>query len=115
MKRVIDIDEDTLMHINDCNVSADDFNKIINAINNSTPLKNTSTCENTSPVKVRPRADQAYSSGNDGRDGHYYIKYSCPNCSKVINKYDIACEKCGTFFDWSEKAYIETQRSVRWE
>lgn len=115
MKRIIDIDEDTLMHINDYNVSVDDLNKMINAINNSTPLAFPSTCENTSPVKVRPCAERKYSSGNDGRDEHYYIRYSCPNCSKIIDENDIACEKCGTFFDWSKKAYIETKQLVRWE
>lgn len=109
MKRIIDIDEDILMHINNYNVSVDDLKKIIDAIKNSTPLKN------TSPIKVRPCAERKYSSGNDGRDEHYYIRYSCPNCSKIIYENDIACEKCGTFFDWSKKAYIETQRLVRWE
>lgn len=111
MKMIIDIDCEILKRIKTSDFSVTDLNKMVDAINNSTPL----TCENTSPTKVRPYAKQEYSWGNDGRDGHYYIKYSCPNCSKIINENDIACEKCGTFFDWSKKAHIETKQFVQWD
>ena len=111
MKRIIDIDCEILKRIKTSDYSVKDLDEIINAINNSTPF----ICENTSPTKIRPCAERRYSSGNDGRDEHYYIRYSCPKCSKIIGEGDIACEKCGTFFDWSKKAYIETKQFVRWE
>ena len=66
------------------------------------------------PEKVRPLAEEKYSSGNDGRDGHYYIQYSCPHCHKVIREDDIACTNCATFFDWSKKAHTQVKRSLEW-
>lgn len=65
--------------------------------------------------KIKPRADIGFSQGNDGRDAHYYIKYSCPSCFKSIRQYDIACDECGTFFDWSQRATIETTQSIVWK
>lgn len=65
--------------------------------------------------KIRPNATAAYDYGEDGRDPHYHILYNCPNCNKRIREKDIACDKCGTFFDWSRKARIKIVHSVVWE
>lgn len=72
--------------------------------------------------KVRPSAEVRYSSevryscGIYGRDAGWVIDYSCPNCRKPINKGDIACDRCGTFFDWSKMAHIRwTNPEIVWE
>ena len=65
--------------------------------------------------KVRALAEERYSSGNDGRDGRWVIDYSCPNCRKPINKGEIACDRCGTFFDWSKTAHIRMIPEIVWE
>lgn len=65
--------------------------------------------------KIRPEATVNYSYGEDGRDCHYYISFSCSHCNKKIKEKDIACTECGTFFDWSKKAKIEVVRKVVWE
>ena len=65
--------------------------------------------------KLRPIAYLAYSSGNDGRDDHYYISYTCPKCDSVLMENDMACDKCGTFLDWSKKATIKIKREIVWE
>ena len=68
--------------------------------------------------KIRPVATIKYSYGNDGRDGDYYIAYSCPKCGRNIPWYesDTACDKCGTFYDWGKKRpRIQITRSVKWE
>ncbi len=49
--------------------------------------------------KIRPNANIKWSEGNDGRDGHYYIEYTCSGCGRIIRELDIACDKCGTFHD----------------
>lgn len=64
--------------------------------------------------KIKPRAEIKLSEGNDGWDFRYYVKYSCP-CGKGIQENDIACDECGTFFDWSQKATIEITRNIVWK
>ena len=64
--------------------------------------------------KIRPNASVAYSYGNDGRDDHYYVSYSCPKCGKRLVNYEIACDECGTFFDWTHTAHIEIRREIVW-
>lgn len=65
--------------------------------------------------KVRPHATVEFSNGIDGRDSFYYVHYTCPTCGKSIRENDIACDVCGTFFDWSKKAKIELVRTIVWE
>lgn len=65
--------------------------------------------------KVRPTAEKRYSCGNDGRDARWVVDYSCPNCKQSISKGDIACDRCGTFIDWSKKAYIRMSPEIVWE
>lgn len=65
--------------------------------------------------KVRPSAEKRYSHGNDGRDARWVIDYSCPNCGKPINKGDIACDRCGTLFDWEKTAHIRMNPEIVWE
>lgn len=64
--------------------------------------------------KIRPDAEVYWDNGADGRDGAYRIKYTCPVCGKKIYRDDIACDECGTFFDWSMKAEIVVTRSIVW-
>lgn len=66
-------------------------------------------------IKVMPKADAFHSFGDDGRDSHWMINYYCPNCNKPINKGDIACDKCGTFFDWSKTAHVKMIPTIVWE
>lgn len=68
----------------------------------------------TKVEKIRPDAEVRYDYGNDGRDGRYYISYCCPKCGRLLFKGDIACDRCGTFFDWSKTASIEIIRKVMW-
>ena len=65
--------------------------------------------------KIRPIARAKYSDGNDGRDWHYYVAYYCPTCQKPIFHYETACDKCGTFFDWSKKAHIKITYTAVYE
>lgn len=65
-------------------------------------------------TKIKPHADIVFNSGNDGRDCFYEVRYTCPSCRKIIREDDIACDKCGTFFDWSEKAHIKIERTIEW-
>ena len=68
-------------------------------------------------TKIRPKAYIEYSYGNDGRDGKYYIEYCCPTCGRKIRYYksEIACDQCGTFYDWGTKEpKIIITRSVEW-
>lgn len=64
--------------------------------------------------KIRPCAKIVYDGGNDGRDDTIRIGYACPKCNKPIRRGDIACDKCGTFMDWSEKAYVKTVYKIEW-
>ena len=64
--------------------------------------------------KIRPNANIKWSEGNDGRDGHYYIEYTCAGCGRIIRGFDTACDRCGTFHDWSQKAEIVVKREVAW-
>lgn len=66
-------------------------------------------------TKVKPQADIVHSDGNDGRDSYDYIQYYCPKCHKMLCENDIACDTCGTFFDWSSKAHLRTVQIVVWE
>lgn len=65
--------------------------------------------------KVRPSAEMRYSYGNDSRDDRWVVDYSCPNCEKAIRKGDIACDRCGTFFDWEKIARIRMNPEIVWE
>lgn len=64
-------------------------------------------------VKVRPKADKRM------LDSYYPprwdVDYSCPKCGKWIREKDIACDKCGTFFDWSKTAHIKMNPEIVWE
>lgn len=68
--------------------------------------------------KKRPSATIRYDYGCDGRDGRYYIEYSCPTCGRLIGssyKISNACDRCGTFYDWGQcEPRIEITRSVKW-
>ena len=68
-------------------------------------------------VKIRPNARVYLNQGTDGRDAFYDIEYRCPKCHKIINYYkaETACDKCGTFYDWSGNPHIVTTRTVEWE
>ena len=66
-------------------------------------------------TKVRPSVEKRYSQGNDGRDAHWVVDYLCPTCKKSINKGDIACDRCGTFFDWEKTAHIRMIPEIVWE
>jgi hypothetical protein len=65
--------------------------------------------------KVRALAEKRYSSGNDGRDSRWVVDYYCPNCRKAIRKGDIACDRCGLFFDWKKTASIRMNPEIVWE
>lgn len=67
--------------------------------------------------KIRPKAEVRLDFGNDGRDEHYYIKYSCPTCGQIILGYrsETACDRCGTFYDWGvREPKIKVTRMVEW-
>ena len=63
---------------------------------------------------LKPNAEIKWSEGNDGRDAHYYISYSCPVCKEHLYVDDCKCNKCNTRIDWSKKAYIEYTRYIEW-
>lgn len=65
--------------------------------------------------KIRPNAKAEWTDGNDGRDGHYYVEYSCPKCHRRIFTDEMACDNCGTFFDWSKHARLQVEYSAVWE
>lgn len=65
--------------------------------------------------KIKPDAEIRFSYGNDGRDAYYYVGYSCPKCHKKINLGDMACDECGSFFDWNKKAEIVIRREIIWK
>ena len=68
--------------------------------------------------KVQPIAKPYVDYGMDGRAGATYcIQYYCPNpiCKKEIHEKDIACTNCGTFFDWSKKAYAKVVLVAEWK
>lgn len=65
--------------------------------------------------EARPDASVELDYGNDGRDCRYYIAYKCPKCGKSTYEGVVACDRCGTFFDWSKKASIKVIRKVEWE
>lgn len=64
--------------------------------------------------KIKPNADADWTNGNDGKDGRYYIKFTCPGCGREIRENQMACGDCGTFFDWRKQAYIKCIRVVEW-
>ena len=69
----------------------------------------------SSVTKIRPRADYELNHGNDGRDAYYEVVYYCSGCGRRISYRDIACDKCGTFHDWSKKAKIVVRHEIKWE
>lgn len=64
--------------------------------------------------KIRPNATVEWRDGNYLLNQNYYIQYKCPECCKKIFEGDIACDECGTFFDWSQTAHIKIVREVEW-
>ena len=78
-------------------------------------MDDSNSCVCSVPQKVRPSAEKSYSYGNDGRDARWIVNYSCPNCDKPISKFDIACDRCGTFFDWRQTAHIRMNPEIVWE
>lgn len=65
-------------------------------------------------TKVRPAAQIEYSDGIDGRNPHHYVSYHCPNCHKYLKELDVACDQCGTFFDWTMKASVRLEPVLDW-
>ena len=64
-------------------------------------------------VKVKPKAEARR---NDWAfPARWDVDYSCPKCGKWIRERDIACDKCGTFFDWSKTAHIRMNPEIVWE
>ena len=49
-----------------------------------------------------PIVKAVFDPGIDGRDGHYTVKYECPECGQAIRDYksDEICYKCGTLYNW---------------
>lgn len=65
--------------------------------------------------KIRPSARVEHDYGMDGRSGlKRRVVYFCPKCVKFIRENDMACDNCGTFFDWSKKAEIEIREEIIW-
>lgn len=66
--------------------------------------------------KVRPFAEIVECCDSDGRHSWEEIEYRCPTCKRIINHHvnDVACDKCGTFYDWSKTAKIRTVESIVW-
>lgn len=52
---------------------------------------------------IRANASIKWTDGNDGRDGRYYIQYSCPKCGKTFYNEEMGCKNCNIFFDWTKK------------
>ena len=68
--------------------------------------------------KIRPLAELAKRSDEDGWSSWWGIDYFCPVCHRKIRDYksDVACDQCGTFYDWgSKKPKILTKREIVWE
>lgn len=65
--------------------------------------------------KLRPRTEIHEYLDMEFKLSSYGIDYYCPICEKRIPSYksDIACDKCGTFFDWGEHEPTIT-RTVVW-
>ena len=66
--------------------------------------------------KIRPEAKVVNRQSDDGWYTWHAIEYYCPECGRTIGKYmeSTACDKCGTFYDWSDEAEIETVYQVKW-
>lgn len=68
--------------------------------------------------KIKPVAKIEESYGDDGRAPRkVWIDYYCPTCGRYIGswKKDTACDKCGTFYDWSGKEpKIKTTETIEW-
>lgn len=65
--------------------------------------------------KIKPKAQIVWNDGNDGRDAHYDIKYTCPKCGKWLREGVVGCDECGTFFDWTETAHIKMTPTIVWK
>lgn len=65
---------------------------------------------------MRPNATIEWDCGNDGRDGHYYISYTCPHCTNRLweeDHFDV-CPICTARLDWSKKARIKVTQTIEW-
>lgn len=69
----------------------------------------------TNMDKLRPRASIEVSADSDNRL-IYSLGYYCPECSKRIGCYKqkLACDNCGTVFDWRKEARIVCQHNIVW-
>lgn len=67
--------------------------------------------------KIRPNAYIYEDHGEDGREFHREVRYNCPECGRIIGGYkaEIACDQCGTFYDWGEyPARIVVKTDIVW-
>lgn len=64
--------------------------------------------------KIRPNAEPHFNDGNDGRDAYWCVNYTCPKCGVRIVRYIMACDQCGTFFDWSKIANVRVVPEIVW-
>ena len=67
--------------------------------------------------RIRPNATVEWDYGNDGRDGYYYIRFTCSKCGSRVyeSEGDVdICPACGTELDWSKHATIKVIREVEW-
>lgn len=67
--------------------------------------------------KIRPLAAVNEHYNADGWNSWYDIDYQCPVCGRNLMGYgkEIACDQCGTFFDWGTKRpKIKVTRTVEW-
>ena len=66
--------------------------------------------------KIRPNAIIVTESNDDGWRTWKAVEYHCPTCNHKIRGYmkETACDQCGTFYDWSKEAKIETIYQIKW-
>ena len=56
--------------------------------------------------KIKPTSEIHESFRDDGRGPRTVsLIFYCPTCGRYIGswKKEVACDKCGTFYDWGEK------------
>lgn len=69
--------------------------------------------------KIRPHAYIREHYGEDGREPRQtQIVYRCPVCNRYIGltwKKDVACDECGTFYDWGNREpHIRVTETIEW-